>query len=367
MHDPSLDAHDMLLSTVFCVGLYMTVQGTPTDQVASVRPMSQEHLTSVHNEPTVQADTVRSLSKSVRSANRNTTRKRQTRRKKVPVNASTVTGRQSGVTTQRPKLYMRAQPTTPGPTDYNTEDDVFASDPTFFKAMDEAIASVDEREKRREAILKAFQANATGHFKHWPFPYTDSAYIQVFNTLKMDVFRLWKNATRDFTELRREYAPESRSLHVAEMFTSYRRQGTRFYTVFGIEGWDGNIVEYPDLPYKYKENPGSEYSVPSEMVQTRDPRVHRFTYDESRNDLEPRVRLGRYGEWLVDFTNQMSMPDGPDKLHWPFKRCEKDPDNATIFLKDLETFDDRRRKRALSTVKMRRPKRSGGVVIKMLT
>lgn len=81
---------------------------------------------------------------------------------------------------------------------------------SFLEAMDEAIASVDEREKRREAILKAFQANATGHFKHWPFPYTDSAYIQVFNTLKMDVFRLWKNATRDFTELRREYAPESR-------------------------------------------------------------------------------------------------------------------------------------------------------------
>lgn len=77
-------------------------------------------------------------------------------------------------------------------------------------AMDLAAESLERREKKREEILKAFQANATGRFKHWPFPITESTYILEYNTLKQDFIKHWKNGTRDFTELRREYVPESR-------------------------------------------------------------------------------------------------------------------------------------------------------------
>ncbi|KAL1463587.1 hypothetical protein WDU94_015327 [Cyamophila willieti] len=254
---------------------------------------------------------------------------------------------------------MRRPKSTPGTnlsTDY-TLDEIFQSDQTFFNVMDEALEDADKIERKKEEVLKAFQANATGRFKQWPFPYTEDGYIHEFDTVKREMIRHWKNATRDFTELRREYAPESRSLHVAEMFTAYRRQGTRFYTVNGIEGWDGNIFEYPDIPYKYKDDPGSSFSIKTEEVATRDPRVWQFTEGESHWTFEPRINLGRYGEWIMDFPNETKIPPGPDAMNWPYKFREDDPDNMTLFIRDFPTFARRRRKRrGVTAVRSRRVK-----------
>lgn len=153
-----------------------------------------------------------------------------------------------------------------------------------------------------------------------------------------------------------------RSLHVAEMFTAYRRQGTHFYTVNGIECWDGNIIEYPEVPYKYKDNPGSEFSAPTEEALTRDPRVYQFTNGEESNlAMAPPYRLGRYGEWIIDYAN---MTTSPEKEQWPYKMHDNDPDSQTIMLDDMWTFirrdeystKPRRKRRALSKVKFKRPK-----------
>uniref|UniRef100_A0A8D8TAJ8 Uncharacterized protein n=1 Tax=Cacopsylla melanoneura TaxID=428564 RepID=A0A8D8TAJ8_9HEMI len=273
-------------------------------------------------------------------------------RRKTSLKLSTGAHVLGGITTQRPKPAMRRPKSNPGvnlSTDY-TMDEMFRSDPTFFNLMDEALGDADEAERRKEEILKKFQGNATGRFKQWPFPFTEDTYIHEFDTAKRDMIRHWKNATRDFTELRREYAPESRSLHVAEMFTAFRRQGTRFYTVLGVEGWDGNIFEYPDVPYKYKDNPGSSHSVKSEECMTRDPRVLKFTEGESRWTFEPRINLGRYGEWIMDFPNETKIPDGPYTMHWPYKFRERDPDNMTMLINDFPTFARRRKRRGVTAV-----------------